>query len=81
MAIEFQGTYWHMDNRIYEAIDYNKSTHMTAEETWKRDEVKANIYLENGIDLITIWESDWNDNKEVIKEQILKLLEENNNEY
>lgn len=73
-AIEFQGTYWHMDPRIYEASDHNKSNHKTAQEIWDKDKAKADKCCEVGIDLLSIWESDWNQNKEEIKEQILTIL-------
>lgn len=76
IAIEFQGTYWHMDPQIFEATAYNFSTHKTAEQHWINDKNKINLCFNKGIELIIIWENEWNSNKNYIKSQILKTIDE-----
>ena len=74
VAIEFQGTYWHMDPTIFEAHDYNVLTHKTAKEHWDMDNTKIVQCAKKGVTLIQIWEEDWNNNKDDIKENILLTI-------
>ena len=76
IGIEFQGTYWHMDPKFFAETDYNSSTHKTAQQHWESDIHKLNECLDKGIELIVIWENDWNSNKEQIKQSILKTINE-----
>lgn len=78
IAIEFQGSYWHMDPNIFESADYNRSTHKTAKQHWIADQKKADLCLKQNINLIIIWENDWNQNKDLIKQNILNKIKENN---
>ena len=76
LAIEFQGTYWHMDPKIFEATDFNQSTHKTAQDHWNMDIQKINICASHDICLMIIWENDWNNDKESIKKHILNTIKE-----
>ena len=63
LAFEFDGVYWHMDSRIYEATDYNSKKKMTAQEVWEYDNQKIKLCEDVGYKLIRIKELDWlNDN-------------------
>lgn len=63
LAFEFDGVYWHMDSRIYEATDYNSKKGMTALEVWEYDNQKIKLCEDVGYKLIRIKEIDWvNDN-------------------
>ena len=63
LAFEFDGVYWHMDSRIYEATDYNSKKKMTAKEVWEYDNQKIKLCEDVGYKLIRIKELDWlNDN-------------------
>lgn len=63
LAFEFDGVYWHMDSRIYEATDYNSKKGMTAQEIWEYDNQKIKLCEDVGYKLIRIKEIDWvNDN-------------------
>ena len=63
LAFEFDGVYWHMDSRIYEATDLNKKKNMTAKEVWEYDNQKIKLCEDVGYKLIRIKELDWlNDN-------------------
>jgi hypothetical protein len=69
LAIEFQGDYWHMNPKFYSSTDSRKGKF--AHEIWKNDMEKRNMCQNKNIDLIEIWESEWEQNKELIKEKIL----------
>ena len=63
LAFEFDGTYWHMDSRIFESTDYNTKKGMTAKEIWDYDNEKIKLCEDVGYKLIRIKELDWkNDN-------------------
>lgn len=62
IAIEFNGDYWHN----YEQYPKRKEL----------DELKYKLCEEKGIKLLTIWEHEWNNNKEQIKDNLRKLLTE-----
>ena len=74
LAFEFDGTYWHMDSRIFEATDYNSKKRMTAKEVCEYDNHKIKLCENVGYKLIRIKEIDWvNDNintKNLIKQTI-----------
>jgi len=72
-AIEFQGTYWHMDPRKYNEHDINKCKG-SAQKIWERDARKSKLCKEKEIDLMIIWELDWNSKKEEIKNDILQYI-------
>lgn len=64
VAIEFNGLYWHSEKYLDKNYHYNK---------WKACKDK-------GIQLITIWEDDWRDNRLVIENVLLHKLGMNKNE-
>jgi hypothetical protein len=74
VAIEFQGDYWHMNPRIFEATDTNINMKRSAQECWDHDAMKSDMCTSAGVNLITIWEMDWNKQKDLIKQQILTAL-------
>jgi hypothetical protein len=58
LAIEFNGVYWNSDK--YRDRNYHRN--------------KFNECVSNGIKLISIWEDDWVNNKDIIKDIIKKRL-------
>lgn len=76
IAIEFNGDYWHMNPKLYSKSDYNSNLKMTANEKWEYDKLKYDECCSLGIELIVIWEYDWNHNKESIKNMIFNKLSE-----
>ena len=63
LAIEYDGTYWHMDSRIYDPTEINKTKNMTAKEIWEYDRKKDLLCEQQGYKLYHIKEIDWiNDN-------------------
>ena len=76
LVIEFNGSYWHADPRLYESTDVFKrnGNTTTAQHIWDKDKKrKGNIIriLNNPI-YIEVWESDWNENPDKVMEEILK---------
>ena len=76
LVIEFNGSYWHADPRLYESNDVFKrnGNNTTAQCIWDKDKKrKKNIIriLNNPI-YIEVWESDWNENPDKVMEEILK---------
>ena len=58
LAFEFNGLYWH--NEINKKNDYHK--------------IKSDSCLEKGIQLIHVWEDDWNYKQDIVKSMILNKL-------
>lgn len=58
IAFEFNGIYWH-------STEYKQKYY---------HQIKTKLCYEKGIQLIHIWENEWNDNKELIKQHIKELL-------
>ena len=74
IAFEFNGDYWHMNPKKYTENEYNESLHSYAKDVWAKDKFKEELCKNNNIELITIWEYDWKNNKNEIKETITKKL-------
>jgi hypothetical protein len=62
--IEFNGDYWHCNPNLYDKTFYNKVKQKTAKEIWEYDEVKANTAKNYNYKILTIWESEYNNDKE-----------------
>lgn len=59
IAYEYNGDYWHCNPNIYAPNFFNSKVGKTAQEIWKRDQIKNNLILKRGFRLHVIWESDW----------------------
>ena len=59
IGIEFNGVYWHGENKGKDR-NYHKDKHLAAKE--------------HGIQLITIWEDDWDNHQDVVKSMIKHKL-------
>lgn len=73
IGIEYNGDYWHA-NPLYYKADQIVCEGRTAQELWDRDKIKKEICENKGIKLITIFETDWLNNRpeweKIIKEAI-----------
>jgi len=58
LAFEFNGLYWH--NELYKPKDYHK--------------IKSDLCEEKGIQLVHIWEDDWQHKQDIVKSIILNKL-------
>ncbi len=68
------GDFWHRNPKYY-ADDYfamNKSS----SDIWEYDEYKAKIAKENGFKLLTIWESDFKEDRDKVIKICMNFLQE-----
>jgi G:T-mismatch repair DNA endonuclease (very short patch repair protein)/23S rRNA maturation mini-RNase III len=77
--IEFFGTYWHADPRIYADMVVMIGD-KTASDIWLRDKTKLEALANAGYDVFVVWEADYLSNKNKIIEDCKRFLG-NNNEY
>lgn len=68
--IEYNGDYWHANPLFYNETD--TVFRRRAADIWENDLEKANLALENGFELLVIWESDFKKEKE---KTVLKCVE------
>lgn len=64
LLIEFNGDYWHCNPTKYLPDYFHTIKGMTAKELWKKDNQKTKIAKDNGYKIITIWEDDFNKQRE-----------------
>ena len=69
--VEFNGSYWHADSRLYESTYYNKKKNMLAKDIWEADEKRINFLKEKGFLVKVIWELDYNSDKSTVLKEIL----------
>lgn len=72
--IEFNGDYWHMNPDIYDSDVVNSYKNISAEEIWKIDEIKRQCALNNGYEVLTIWEREYIENKENAIQKCIEFL-------
>ena len=72
--IEFNGDFWHMNPDMYDSDYSHPYTNLSAEEKWKIDEIKCQCAIENGYDVLTIWESEYNENREAALQKCIAFL-------
>jgi uncharacterized protein YaeQ len=73
-VIEFNGDYWHCNPKFYNKNYFHKYLQMIAEEIWKNDEIKNDKIIEEGYDVLVIWENDYKNNKEKIVQDCIDFL-------
>lgn len=75
--IEFNGDYWHCNPSLYKEDYFNKRKQLTAKQIWEYDAIKCECAKKYGYNVLTIWESDYyNDKDNVIKTCIDFLINE-----
>lgn len=75
--IEFNGDFWHMNPDIYDSDYIHPYSNLSAEEKWKIDEIKLNCAFQNGYEVLTIWEQEYNENKEDTIQKCIEFLTNN----
>jgi len=75
--IEFYGDFWHANPSIFseckKLYPYGKSV-MIASDIWKKDGVRISCLKSKGYELLIVWESEWNSNKQECVDKIRKYL-------
>ena len=74
LAIEFQGDYWHMNPALFDKKEINRSKNMSALAIWERDQWKVEMCAVKGIEVIQIWEANWNSHKADIQKEIISRI-------
>lgn len=59
LIIEFHGTYWHLDPKIYKEDYYDKSKNRYAKDQWNKDDNRKCHALASGYKYSVIWQSEW----------------------
>jgi hypothetical protein len=72
--IEFNGDYWHCNPNIYEAEYFNKSLKCTSKERWGFDIWKNSLIEKEGYQVLTVWESEWNNDPELVLKKCINFL-------
>lgn len=72
LLIEFNGDYWHCNPEKYQPGYFHTVKQMTATQLWEQDEKKRQLAINSGYNFITIWEKDFNKNRE---REIQKILQ------
>ena len=74
LAIEYNGDYWHANPNYY-SENYIIGD-VPAKIVWKRDKQKINCCIKAGIELLIIWEDDWVNRQNVVKQELLDIINE-----
>lgn len=72
VAIEFNGDYWHANPIKYKPDDLIRST--KAMNIWKKDHIKLELLRNNGYNVVIVWESEYNFNKNDLIKRVLNAL-------
>lgn len=72
--IEVYGDFWHCNPTKYSAEYFNRGKRKTAEEIWKRDECRKQLFESLGYTFLSLWESEINGNTKNVRNKIKKLI-------
>jgi hypothetical protein len=73
-VIEFNGDYWHCNPKFYNKNYFHRYLQKTAEQIWEENKIKNDIITKEGYDVLIIWESDYNENKEKTIQECVDFL-------
>lgn len=74
ILIEFQGSYFHGDERLFEKKDLNGMQRKNK----LNDKFKKNLANAEGYKLVEVWEEDFKNNSNNLKNELLKIIEDFN---
>ena len=72
--IEFNGDYWHCNPKLYDENFYNKVKQLYAKDIWEYDKTKIDLCNKYNIKTLTIWESEYNDDKEATLQKCIDFI-------
>ena len=83
LCIEFNGDCFHANPMIYKNSDHPNpfQKHLTAEDIWKYDEIKNSEIINVGYDIIIIWESEYNKDKEQVIKNTIEFIKDRYNDF
>jgi len=73
LIFEFNGTFFHMDNRFYTKNDKNPRG-VSFDQVKEKDDIKISYYLKKEYDIFIIWEYDYINNKEKLFNYIKEVI-------
>lgn len=73
--IEYNGDFWHANPKLYDESFINPYTKETQYEINERDKDKLFIAESNGYEVLTIWENEYQKNKDLVVERCLEFLQ------
>lgn len=72
--IECYGDYWHCNPIKFSGTYYHTKKRKIANEIWKYDKERIDFLNSLGYEVLVIWENDWNQQKDIMKNKILNYL-------
>ena len=72
--IEFNGDYWHCNPKLYDENFYNKVKQLYAKDIWEYDKTKIDLCDKYNIKTLTIWESEYRNNKEATLQKCIDFI-------
>lgn len=72
--IEFNGDFWHCNPKIYDENFYNKVKQLYAKDIWEYDKTKINLCHKYNIKTLTIWESEYHNDKEATLQKCIDFI-------
>lgn len=72
--IEFNGDYWHANPLFYGPQSFIKAKNKRAELIWEYDNIKIKTAKDQGYDVLTIWESEYNNDKEATLQKCIDFI-------
>ena len=72
--IEFNGDYWHANPKFYGPLSFIKAKNKKAKDIWEYDKTKIQTAEKQGYKVLTIWEYDYNNDKEKTLKKCIDFL-------
>jgi len=78
LIIEYNGTYWHYDSRVFDENYFDKSKNRYVKDVWEHDKHKIQTAINSGYCILVIWQFDFESLDDVGK---IKFIKNKINEY
>jgi len=72
--VEVYGDFWHCHPEMFDDEERHPVLEQTAKSIREKDEKRKTRIQQEGYDVIEVWENDWNENDQQVKNQIKKFL-------
>jgi hypothetical protein len=78
IVIEYNGSFWHADKRLFNETEWHPGTKKTVSEIWEQDKKKVDLLKKNQYNVLVIWSYDVACNR---KKELLKCKDFINEHY
>ena len=72
--VEYNGDYWHCNPKLYNADFLNKSTGLSAAESWEKDNKKNEYAKSVGYNVLVVWERDYKLDPQKVIDECIRFL-------